>query len=366
MPRARRFAAALGVVAACFGLLGVLRASPPSSAPTRATATPTANAAVTPRPAAGRAFARGMTVSCRRDGRGEWDGPHMPGTLDQLQRLGVEWISFHPYARISNDGSVRFARIEDDPSVLTPIRLAHRRGMHVMVKPHLGYWRSRFAWRGEIHFDDPAALDRFFREYEQWIVHQATLAQRGGAAAFCVGLEYEKLERYEQRWRRIIQRVRQVFTGHVTYGANWTSYQDVPFWDALDSIGIQAYFPLSEQENPTDAELHRGWDRVLAELRRFAGRTGRTIALTELGYAASPRAAAEPWHAPRVEPGPEARRLKRRLMRIALQRVEAEPSIRGVFLWKWFPMPRDSGREFLLQDGPMRAIIHNAWREDKP
>jgi hypothetical protein len=56
--------------------------------------------------------------------------------------------------------------------------------------------------------------------------------------------------------------------------------------------------------------------------------------------------------------------MKLRCTRIALEYVQAEPSIRGVFLWKWFPTPAEFNREFVLQYPAMKRLLRRAWLED--
>ena len=318
---------------------------------------------------------RGMTIGCFRWGPGEWDGPHMAATLDELKDLGVGWIALPPYASVFADGRID-PSVGTDASVLVPVALAKQRGMRTLLKPHLGYWRSRvFSWRGEIRFGDPAALDRFFAGYTAWIVHQAELAERSGVDLFCVGLEYAELEHLEDRWRAVIAAVREVYGGPVTYAANWDRIDEVPFWDALDAVGVQAYFPLVAEGNgdPSDADLRAGWERIRAELRGVAERTGRPVLLTELGYPRSTNAAVEPWVSgdepwlldPNPDPVPgddeAGARLKARCLAVALEAVAAEPAVRGVFLWKWFPTPRRLDSEFHLQNPPTTAVVDDAW-----
>ena len=63
----------------------------------------------------------------------------------------------------------------------------------------------------------------------------------GGAAVavwICIGLEYSHAEKFSERWRRIIAAVRAVYHGRISYGANWTDFEKVPFWDAVDEIGV--------------------------------------------------------------------------------------------------------------------------------
>src|SRR5260370_29254849 len=40
------------------------------------------------------------------------------------------------------------------------------------------------------------------------------------------------------------------------------------FWDALDWIGLQAYYPLSKDRAPTTEQLVRGWSGPLSDLDR--------------------------------------------------------------------------------------------------
>ena len=316
---------------------------------------------------------RGMTVSCFRWGPGEWDGPQMPATVDRLASLGVNWIAIHPYASVADDGGLRRTGFPAS-AVTVPTRLARERGMQMFVKPHLGYWRSRFTWRGEIGWDDAATEQRFLDAYRAWILEQAELAEAAGAACFAVGTELRKLVHHEAWWRETIRQVRERFSGPLTYAANFDEYTLVPFWDALDLIGVQWYFPLIEtpdpeahrpERPPTDAELHRGWTRNLATLRAFAEAQGRPVLLTEFGHSATPLAAAAPWLTGESGPDPAAAlALKTRLMRIGLDRlagVEGEPWFAGVFLWKWFPSPDDIAGEFVLQYPAMEQVLRARW-----
>jgi hypothetical protein len=330
---------------------------------------PAQHAAFDPESLVDQPFIRGVTISCFRSGPGEWDSPQMGDTISEINGLGGGWISFHPYARIAQDGSVRHREIPDDGSVLEPLRMAKERGVKAMLIPHIGYWGSGFDWRGEIAFQDDATWRRFFEQYTQFIVHQAQLAQQGEAAMFCVGIEYKATSHREADWRKVIAAVRQVYHGPVVYAANWDEFEAVKFWDALDYIGIQAYFPLSQEKDPTDAMLHEGWAKVLERVERFAAKHKQPVIFTELGYAPAETAASEPWLSEPRRSGivdPKAEALKLRCMRIALQVIETSPRLHGVFLWKWFPSNREMDRDFVLQYPRMKQLLEDAWRKAPP
>ena len=303
---------------------------------------------------------RGVTVSCQTWGW-EWGDPAMARTLDDLRALGANAFSFHPYARIAADGSVRW-RAEEHPAwIARPLAWAQERGLTAMLVPHLAYWGSPFKWRGDIDFTDPAAWDRFFADYERWIVGLARLAEEGGAPLFCVGLEYSHAQKFDARWRRIIAAVRAVYRGRLTYGANWNEIEDVPFWDALDHVGVLAYFPLSTAADPTAHELTAAWTKREGELAAVSARTGKSVLFVELGYDARDSAAARPW----ADDGPvsaHARALQGRCLAAGLRVCERAPWLAGVFLWKWFPdLPGHERETFDLRAPEPRAVISAAW-----
>ena len=298
---------------------------------------------------------RGVTISCQTWGW-EWGTEGYGRELDRLRALGVNWVAIHPYAGITTDGRVRPFGL-DDPGWLTrPIAAAHARGMAILIKPHLAYWRSGFSWRGDIVLEG-AARERFFSEYRDWMVGLARITR--DADAFVVGTELEGLVGHEREWRAVIAAVRQQTRAHLTYAANWTDYDRVGFWDALDAIGVQAYFPLTEQPNPSRAILRSSWRPILAELRRVSARIGKPVVFTELGYHPRRRAAAEPWKGGPSEPGAAA--LQHRLLDTALAVLESERDwLRGAFLWKWFvgPAPRE---DFPIDTPEVRALLRARW-----
>jgi hypothetical protein len=304
---------------------------------------------------------RGMTVSCHSWGW-EWGTDEMVGTMTQLKQLGVNWIAIHPYAGIRADGSVvmRESWYEDPTWVLRPIAEAHRLGLKIMIKPHIAYWGSPFSWRGEIAFEEQDEWERFFTTYRQWIIRMAELCAE--ADAFVVGTELGKTVHFETRWRSIIADVRHRTEAPLTYSANWDSYEKVPFWDALDVIGIQGYFPLVTHDRvPSAEELETSWRNLLRRLERYGRSKQRPLVLAELGYNRSPLAAQRPWEY-RQGRGAEAEEVQRRCLTAALRALDSSDAVVGAFLWKWFPGESARGN-FLMSTPAMRGVIGTHWAE---
>jgi hypothetical protein len=310
-------------------------------------------------------FFKGVTVSCQTWGI-EWQTPEMEATLDELKSLGVNSIAIHPYAQIREDGHVAVGRRSSASTahITKPLRWAHERGMSAMLIPHIAYWGTKFSWRGEINFATPEEWNIFFIEYEAWIVQMATLAEAEHAAVFCVGLEFSFAQKYDVRWRRVIAAVREVYHGKVTYGANWNDYAEVKFWDALDYIGVLAYFPLTKTPDPSASELAVAWEKRCAELARYSREQGKQFLFTEIGYNESARTAAEPWAF--KTGGEHAVEIQARCIETALRLPAKHPFLAGMYWWKWLPeVPHQEQENYRLQTAPIKALLAKYWKAER-
>lgn len=103
----------------------------------------------------------------------------------------------------------------------------------------------------------------------------------------------ERRKSVKNRWIQLIKNARNVFSGQLTYAANFDNYQEVDFWEYLDFIGINAYFPLrkvtkeSLQERVVKKEFERNWQGVFMDIENFKRKKNiadKPILFTELGY----------------------------------------------------------------------------------
>ncbi len=303
-------------------------------------------------------FMRGMTVSAPRGGQ-VWGTEAMDAALIELSALGVGWVALHPYARLDRTGEVTFTPPDQAAYLERAVHYARNRRMALYWVPHLAVWRT-FPWRGAIAFDSEDAWRRFFDGYTAFIVAQARFAEAAGVPVLAVGLEYEGTVHRERDWREVIRRVREVYSGRLTYAANWDGIHDVPFWDALDLIGVQGYFPLSDSGEVTRAELTRSWERILGDLRGLSERVGVPVVFNEVGYARSRTVASEPW-ADDPDHSPAVRATRALLMNSAMDALERTDFVVGMFWWKWIPGTVDRARNFSMRDPEAVETLRRRW-----
>ncbi|MFK8004550.1 MAG: hypothetical protein AB8H86_33590 [Polyangiales bacterium] len=234
------------------------------------------------------------------------------------------------------------------------LRQARRLGLRVGLMPIVGIEnRADGEWRGSINLNGEP--DVWFERYATVILQAASLAEEAGAVRLIVGSELNGLERFDGEWRSLIQRVRDRFSGVVTYSANWDRYETLAFWDALDEVAVSAYFRM---DSTNDAAAQ--WTTHLARLRGFARAMERPLLLSEVGYPAHADAAEYPWDETRDAPTDLAEQA--RLLRSFCEaHVPARDG--GYYVWNWFGQggPRDPS--YALRGKPAADIFERCMEE---
>ena len=295
------------------------------------------------------------------------------GALDPIVRLGAGWIAVIPYAFVDPaDPVVVFDRErqfwgETAHGVAETITAAHAAGLRVLLKPHL--WVRGQGWPGEFA---PTSVDgwmTFLDTYGEYIGRFAAIADSLDVDMLAVGTEVDMVavERPEY-WRGLIWELRRAYGGALTYAANWDEYGNIGFWDALDLIGVDAYFPLMGGDTPDADDLVRAWDRWAAELERTAGAYDRPILFTEFGYRSIDGAAGEHWELPEgrdalgLPPNEDVQAAAyEALFRVWWER----PDFAGGFVWNWHPGTPDRdriGTDFSPQGKRAEGVIARWFR----
>jgi hypothetical protein len=219
------------------------------------------------------------------------------------------------------------------------ISAVHARNMSIMLKPHVDC--ANGVWRGFISFSNEGDWQAWFSQYELFINHYATLAQACGVEEFCVGVEYVGTVHREAEWRTVIDSVRANFSGLLTYAANWDNYGQVPFWDALDVVGIDAYFPLTNDTDPDFSTIMTGWSHWKAAIANFQTTVQKTVVFTEIGYCSQDGTNTEPWNW--TLSGIVDLKEQTDCYEAVFQTFWREPWFGGIYWWVWDPDPAAGG-----------------------
>jgi len=249
----------------------------------------------------------------------------------------------------------------DTPSVASiehAIGIAHKLGMKVMLKPHVDC-------RDDTPRMEIVASDKWFDSYEEMVLRYARLAEKNKVELFSVGTELEgtTFSRWEARWRQVVEKVRAVYSGYLVYSANWTEYKSVPFWDMMDFIGIDAYFPLADNMNPDQDELIKEWERIASEIEEWLNEIelDKGIIFTEVGYPSSDGAAQKPWAQFTKE---EDQKEQSDCYEAVLSVMCRKAYFRGMYIWQYLPQDRWSPLGFTIKDKLAESIL-SEWYKKK-
>jgi hypothetical protein len=251
-----------------------------------------------------------------------YQSPQARNMLGQLPPFGVNAIALVPYGfSPRGETAIRIAgrsdswESEDGMEILTAE--AHRLGMRVMLKPHV--------WRLQGRTPIPEAeAKQWLAAYKPFIEHYAAFAARIHADSFCIGTELRGLTPHEGEWRDIIARVRAIYKGPLVYAANHgEEFETLQFWDALDYIGIDNYYPLDDAYSATT---------LVGKIEAVQAKFDKPVLFTEAGFGAHQGSHRAPWEDETDKPLDLAEQA--RSYEGLLNAVYSKPWFRGAYWWK--------------------------------
>lgn len=247
------------------------------------------------------------------------------------------------------------------------IKLLQSSGIKVMLKPQIWIWRGEFT--GYLKMETEETWKMLEASYSKFILDYAKLAQETNAEIFSIGTELEQfVANRPEYWKSLIKEIKAVYKGKLTYASNWDEYKRVPFWDEMDYIGVDAYFPLSAMETPSVESVIDGWRWWKGELSTFSKNHGnKKILFTEWGYRSVDFTAKEPWTSDHsvTTVNLEA---QTNTTKATFETLWEEDWFAGGFIWKWFIHHSKSGGEnnnrFTPQNKPAEAIIKEYYEKN--
>ena len=303
--------------------------------------------------------------------------PFEKDPMPAIKEVGADWIAVIPFGysranqpvvRYNTDGGFMQWWGERPEGVRETIALARQHDLKVMLKPQIYVPGS---WPGGIDFDTPQDWEEWERQYEDFILFFAQLAEEEKVELLCIGTEFKiAIQKRTPFWLKLIDKIRNKYSGALTYAANWDEYEKVPvtIWRKLNYAGIDAYFPLVEKTTPSVTDLKQAWQPTLEEVRQFYRKARRPVIFTEYGYLTVDGCAGKAWELEkRIHRLPVNQQAQANAIQAKFETFWEEPWFAGSFLWKWFPNGKGHEgypeRDYTPQGKLSQQVLENWWKE---
>lgn len=287
---------------------------------------------------------------------------HSNESLQRIAETNTEYVAITVWWLQENITSTQiYAKpgwTATNESLAMAIQKAHELDMKVMLKPMVDPEDVYTHWRGEI-----PPTSEWFESYKAFIKAYAQFAEENDIDLFCVGCEFKATEGNGSSWREIIAEVRKYYSGPLTYAATIDSYQNISWWDALNYIGIDAYFPLTNNKDPTLEELKQGWSHIAYDIETWHdSEVNKPILFTEIGYRSGDGNNIQPWN----WTSPLELDLQEQFdcYLAAFQVLWGKPWFYGFYWWIWESDPDAGGlndTDFTPQNKPVEYLIESLY-----
>lgn len=295
--------------------------------------------------------------------------PIVSEDVTPIVAVNANWVTIMPYGFVGENGRVQYNSKwqwwgETSVGVEETIMLCQQKNLKIMLKPQI--WMAN-AYTGDYNLTNEKDWLTFEESYAEFITTFAKIAEKTNVELFCIGTEWrEFIAKRKKFWNSFIDSIKDSFSGKLTYAANWDDYAAVPFWDKMDYIGVNGYFPISYSKKPVLKELVAGWNVHKPLLASFSKKKDKKIIFTEIGYRSIDGATIKPW-----EHGNSARfnaGIQRDAFKALFTTLWDEDWFEGVFIWKWYHNHKTQGGsgdiDFTPQNKPAEIYISNFWKEN--
>ncbi len=298
---------------------------------------------------------RGLTIgpieSTLHPGKG-YGSRAFERTTDEARRLGASWVSLTPFGRVADlkatgiDPTFEAPFAENRRAVARAVAAAHRKGLRVLLVPHL--WVETGQWRGELDPETDEGWRRWAAAYRRYVLGWAHVAQTEGVDMLAIGVELRSFATTTRGalLASIVSDVRRSYHGLLTYAANWDDVFDTVILGDLDVIGLNAFFPLDGHPGADVDALRRGGQEIAEHVRSLAETWQKPVIFTEMGYTTRKDAAIEPWIWPDTLKGVVIdQRAQADAYAALLSPLLNAPWFAGFFVWRLYSDPDDMSQE---------------------
>jgi len=318
--------------------------------------------------------------------RGEYTNAQSKVSLTNIKKTGANTVgiivTWYMTSGTANSLYSNVNKTHSDGEIIALINHIHSMGMKVMLKPHVDCDDGTF--RGNIN---PANKHAWFASYSNMIIKYARIATNTKVELFCVGTELHSMTTNNavnvSHWNNIINRIATFYTNKLLYAAGWDMYKKMIVWDNsnIDYIGIDAYFPLTDEREPYLSKIYYSWERYngtnapgkpklrpydtmiqwFNEIKNFQAAKGKPVIFAEIGYRSIDYAAARPyeWGTSGTYNGNNQKNCYEAFFR----KFYNQDWFQGSFFWNWLTSPTAGGSgdlDYTPQNKPAENVL-KAW-----
>lgn len=261
--------------------------------------------------------------------RGTWTGVQADRSMKLMtERLSVNWTAI-AFGALQDHPQATEIKFREEPTVTdeevrSAIRKAKELKLNVCLKPVVNC--ANGTWRAHINFFDadvpcePKWSD-WFASYTAFILHYARIAEETGCEMFCVGCEMVQTDRREKEWRQLIEDVRNVYSGIVTYNCDKYQENQVKWWDAVDVISSSGYYPID------------AWEEQLNRIEKVVAKHNKPFFFMEAGCPSREGSQHLPndWGLP----GAPSEDVQRQYYEAMFASCDKRDWVGGFMLWDW-------------------------------
>lgn len=292
--------------------------------------------------------------------------------VNPVVNVNANYVSIMPFAFIRsldnpkvNYGWERQWFGETREGVTQYVEELRRANIKIMLKPQI--WVTHGEFTGYIEMDNEDDWKMLEDSYSKYILDFTDLAEKLNLDILCIGTELEKfIENRPEYWTDLIKKIKERYKGKLTYAANWDEFKRTPFWNQLDYIGIDAYFPVSEKKTPSVEECLEGWKEHKSLIKSYNDSIRKPVLFTEYGYRSVNFTGREPWKVDRSENDVNLE-AQVNATQALYETFWQEEWFAGGFVWKWFLQHDKVGGEdnnrFTPQNKPAEHLIKQYYSQ---
>lgn len=217
--------------------------------------------------------------------------------LLEIKATGSPWICLN-FKFYQDTIDANIIEIPDTTSAYwkqleTTTRQAKKLGFKVALLPIVLLKRYKEKeWRGKIK---PINVNEWFQNYEKLLLQICQLANTQNVDMLFAGSEFSSLQNMETEWINLLANVKGNYSGYIAYSVNWDAFDEIPFINQLDLLGISGYYSLTNLNNPSEKQLTRRWQYLRKKIEQKQAEINIPIFFSEIGYASQNGINKNPW-----------------------------------------------------------------------